>query len=588
MGLCNLRARPHPAGILLVLFCLSACGWEIPRRVEVSAAMGLRASLDIGELEDVREALAMLDINELSENFNKGGQQVTVYYYTGPDLVPLPDTSDPNKNAYNNLPDDDPANALDPGGVRTLLIHFPLTSINLNFTEYLKNDVTMPDVVLPDVDFSPAKPGESIPGEGFEIDPIPLGAMNEWIESIEINDEAESRYTTVTLEGGASLRTALKLAIPALGIGKDDEDYQFGTSSGADLVFTATYTKELHPRDPKEGIVHVNPLLVKVPEGRQSGKHYPVEIDLQWKEAEVNPGDEEDYSGHVSLPLGQFAEVLAKYKMVTLPHYLYVDGPFGKKNKARIGLQHGKEWIVGDKTNGAVIIENRYNFQDLYNTLESPCYNGSLSYASTASFNLAEKVNRIGGDLFLDYWIEVEGNWVVKYEDTKTDADTAIRVDLVALLPMRVRLEVAEEDTYESPDGRTFMRLVDMSDYGAGSASDLFGRDQADLAGSRITGVRISGNIVRNTIFAGDIFLRMYDDVSLNKLVKINAGKDFSIDIVGDSDIPTPFHPKFAVYLEEPENGSAVVDIKPKKDGEAESIKLVAEVTGEIEYERDL
>jgi hypothetical protein len=609
MGFCNLRARWHPVGILLALFCFSACGWETPRRVQVSAAMGLHVPLgDIGNLEAVQDALENLDIDNLFKDFSEEGQQVTVYYYTGECFVPrpVPDPDNPDKDSSKNA--EGPytsANALNPLEIRTLLIHFPLTSIDLNFAEYLKSDdVTMPDVVLPDSDFFPLEPGDPIPGEGFKIDPIPLGAMNEWIQWVDINDEMEKRYTKVIVKGGASLQPALKLAIPKLGIGKDDEDYQFGTPSydGLDLVFQATYPKTLKP---KEDIVNVSPLLVRVPDKGESDGHYSVDIDLQWTKAEVHPGDIGDYRSQINLPLGQFAEVLAKYKMITLPHYLYVGGPFSGENTAEIGLKQGEEWIVGD---AAIIIDEGYPFQELYPLSPGDPYKGPLSYTSTASFNLADKVNNISGDLLLDYWIQVKDDWVVKYEEVKEDTDTAIRVDLVALLPMSVRLVEEDEQNiynYDSPCGRkTFIRLMEMSDFGLDSGSDLFGRDQAELSGTRITSIRISGQTIRNTIFAGDLFLRMYDGVSLDKLVKINIDNDFSIDITGNPDIPNPFCPKFAVYLKateesedasaaesiKPKGKSAVVDIKRKEGDEADgiSMKLVAEVTGEIEYEQDL
>jgi hypothetical protein len=335
---------------------------------------------------------------------------------------------------------------------------------------------------------------------------------------------------------------------------------------------------ELHPH---EEIVYVYPRLVKVP--AESGGRYAVGIDLKWTEAVVNPRDNEQ-GGAVKLPLGQFFDAHNQFQLVTLPSYLYVGGDL-KREGARIHLE-----ADGDELLNAPIDDN-YVFSELYQRSPEECfYDGTIAYDCTGSFNLASKVNkRKEKDLLLKYRIQAGGEWRIR-SDTVT-SEEKITVDLVVLLPLQIEvLETRPDMPLTLSDGRNYIRMTEMSDFGL--TGDLFGRDQAEFSGYRITSIQVLGKDMKNTVYAGDLYLRMYDgslDGSLDKLVKIKADEDFFIDIAGD-EIPMPFHPAFAVYLEKPAAGEAVVRIKPKEgEGIDEfSVKLSVDVSGEAEYEQDL
>jgi hypothetical protein len=434
----------------------------------------------------------------------------------------------------------------------------------------------------------PFQPEAVIPnGYSLPAVTIPLDAMSQWIEYININNingNDTDEKTTVTLIGGAGLKETLKLAIPAFGIGSTTANFENGAAQsdyaegeaedeaeGGNLVFTATSKTKLKP---KEDTVKIYLLLVKVPS--KSGS-YPVIIDLKWTEAQVNPGESGIYSGKVTLPLGQFSKTLAKYKPVTVPSYLYVGGPFDNVNDAWITLSDGQNLNIKKS------IKKDHSFSNYYDELPSKegadPYNEEIRYDTTASFNLVEKVKE-GKDLLLDYSLEVK-SWTVTADDDKSK----ITADLVILLPMRLKVE---PDTTLNHDDQTYIHIMDIADYGGNG--DLFGRDQAGISNSRITSVRISGKDMVNTVLAGDLFLRIYDDgASFNQLVETNLDEGFSIDIAGAA-IPMPFQPKFAVYVKKPENEDAVVSIKAKKDDTADefSVKLSIDVDGEVEYERDL
>jgi hypothetical protein len=574
MGFCNLRIRPFQAGILVFFAALSACDLEMPQRVLVNTTLDLHVPIgDIGDVQEVRESLEYTNAEKIAEIF--GDTDVNVYYfytekgYTDGDktsgyVIPLPKKNFPNENA--EAPYDDASTAICSNEVRTLFMHFPLASVNLDFTEYLKTEIETPDVVAPDTTkFPDMDPGSDIPG-GYplEMAPIPLGAMSEWIEYIKLNGDKD--MTTVTLEGGAELADTLKLAIPGLGIGKDKKDFQPGKPEGKDLVFSADRETTLKPQEDKE--IKVFSQWVKVP--KENGGGYKIEIDLKWTEAEVHTGENGNYGGVVNIPLEQFSDILEKYKLVTFPCYLYVGGPFGGNaiQGATITLDGGDGWKI-EKS-----IDQSYAFAALYTGLSpGKSYGEPLSYASTISFNLAEKVNVAQGNIQIAYTMELGSSYTVTPDTAK---DSAITADLVALLPMQ--MEVLEVNPETTPD------------YGSDGAYDLFGRDQAGVSLNRITSARVSGRDMVNTLYAGDLFFRMYDDVSLDKLVKITPGEDCFMDIAGDPYIPMPFHPVFAVYMKKPAEGPPFVKIKPKKDGVEDSFSIIlsANVTGEAEYEQDL
>jgi hypothetical protein len=585
--------KPHllRAGIFVLFTVLSACDFAMPRRVEVNTELRLSVPIgDIGKVPEVQELLESTRPEKIAELFDETEAYVYHYYaekeYEGNEnsgyAIPLPDGTDKNKNAeapYDSL------NALRSDEVRTLLVRFPLTGVNLDFTEYLKTEVETPDVTLPDVGtlFPMLPPGANIPS--YELPPIdiPLGVMSEWIEYIILN-AVNGEKTTVALKDGAELAGTLKLAIPAFGIGNDERDYQEGEVRGNDLVFKATvFNKEL---DPKTDTVKVCLSLEKVPP-RNSRNSYPVNIDLKWTEAKVKPGDQGNYDGKVRLPLGQMDDIFTKYRLVTLPYYLYVGGPFSEQNEAEIGLKIGNDWIVGNSGQGETI-DHSYDFRELYQPLaegKTTYYNGPLSYASTASFNLAEKLNQNNStDLFIDYWISVQDSWIV----TSDKENGVITADLIVLLPLEMEVLESAKTPLVSIEQQKYICMMEMADYGLNG--DLFRRDRTEGSKNRIMGVSISGTTLKNTIYAGKLFLRIHDGSSFDELHPIDLNEDkFSIDIAGDR-IPMPFHPIFGVYMEKPDGKNTIVRIKPKKDkGDDEfSMQISVDVAGEMTYEQDL
>jgi hypothetical protein len=594
------KPRLFLAGIIALLAVLSACDLAMPRRIEVNAALSLSVPVgDIGKAPEVQDAREYIKTENIAEIFDDKKAYVYYYYaergYEGNEksgyVIPRPD--DDNKNENAEAPSYDVTNALRSDEVRTMLIHFPLAGVNLDFTAYLKTEVEMPYVVLPDISthFPSLEPGADIPGEGFFVKPIPLDVMNEWIEYIDLNDTSANSMTTVTLMGGAKLAETLMLAIPELGIGdesadfenpdtRDQDHYATGKVKGDDLVFTASYETRLEPEKVKELTVY--PLLVQVP--AESGGAFKIDLDLQWTKAKVMP-EQGEYTDTVRFPLKKMSDILVKYQLVTLPSYLYVGGPFSEENEAEIGLSIG-----GDARRGETITDS-YNFRELYKSLAEgkTTYNGPLSYASTASFNLAGRVNKSNADdLILGYRMKLrDDSWVITPDTIKENG--VITVDLVVLLPMEV--EVLESvETLTQIQGQSYIRIVETADFGVDG--DLFCRDQLEGAESRISSIRISGTTLKNTIYNGEIFLRIYDG-PFDELHRIDMNKDtFSIDIAGGH-IPMPFLPAFGVYIKkpgEPAGKKPSVRIKPKEYEEDDdfSMRISVEVAGEATYEQDL
>jgi hypothetical protein len=545
----------------------TACDLAVPQRIQVSTTFGLHMPIgDLAELQEVRDALEYTKIERIAELFNNENQKVQVYYYTEAGyVIPLPDNESPNKNAEGPF---DATNAARPDEVRSLFFHFPLVSLNLDFAEYLRTDVIVPDIVVPE--------GPSSYPRNLATVTVPLGEMSRWVESIDLN--GDTGKSIVTLEGGAQLQDTLQLAIPALGIGVGKEDFRYGTAKNNNLMFTATVSKTLQP---KTEPVIIYSRLTEVP--AESGGHFAVTIDLKWTKAEVVPGDGV-YSDTIILPFGQFSEYTDKYEIMTLPCYFYVGGPFDDTNKAEVGLKAGEDWIIGTGETAGEVIEASYPFQLDKNALSDGFYSGSVP-ESAAPFNLAAKANdNSHGDLELIYWIRVPDLWVIRPDD----GGGVITADLVAVLPLQFEIVEGEKKTF---GGEEYVNIMAMTDYDLNGGYDLFGRDRGESSFFVPTDVRFSGKDMRNTLFSGSLYLHLYDNYDiLDQLITIKPGENFYVDVTGTPYIPVPFHPVFAVYVKKPENGPTVLKIDAKKAGVDDifAVKLSADVTGMTEYEQDL
>jgi hypothetical protein len=552
----------------------------MPRAVQVSSAFGLHIPVgDIGELDEVKELLEYTKIEKISGLFNSDGTdevKANAYYYTkGGYVIPLPKEGEPNRNVEGPLGE---KNAINPGEVRSMFLHFPLTSMNLDLTEHLKS-VTIPPLEVPDV--STLVPGGILP-EGYplfnphELDTlsVPLDAMSEWIESVRL-DGTHGNTTTVTIKGGKALRDMLEMAVPALDIGSTPADFKQGVVKGEDLVFYAEDEEKV--LSPKTDSVEIYLQLTKVP---PSGGPYDVEVDLKWTEARVNPGEEGVYEGTVPLPLGQFSEFAEKYKIASLPCYLYVGGPFDKDSDIGLKLKAGGDWLVGKGNKEEKITEN-LNFLSKY-SLATDEYDGIL-HESTASFNLAAKMNEgSANDLNLNYQLRVNA-WDVQ----PTETLSVISADMVVILPLQFELVSPDKEEIEveiEGEKKKYIKLESMADYGSNGKGDLLGRDQAGVPSDIITDIRFSGDNIKDTLFGGSLFLRIHQNDKVYVMEPIKTGTGFSANI---SSPPMPFHPEFGLYMKLPE-GKPVIKIVPKDGDDAFALRLSIDVTGMVEYEQNL
>jgi hypothetical protein len=563
-------------GVLALFF--ASCGFEIPQRIQVNTAFDLHVPVgDIGEREEVSDFIKYAKPEKIASLFEDGN--VSVCYYTKDDyVIPMPKTGEPNKNVEGML---DATNAINPGsGVRSMFLHFPLTSVNLDFTQYFKSDVEMPLVGMPNIDDiwtgtpSPSV-GTDLPS-AYEFPPldIPLDGMGEWIEWIKLNGTAGK--TTVVLKDGAALAGMLKMAVPAFGIGDSETDFKEGTTASGDLVFTAANDeKELKPMT--DAPVKVYLQLTKVP---PNGGPYKVEVDLKWTEAKVNPGENGLYKGTVPLPLGQFADFFKKYQIASLPCYLYVGGPFDTSNTMELKLKADNDWLVGTANAGEEITKD-LNFLSLYGNLFSEDeYDGEL-HESSASFNLAAKLNEGSAhDMKLDYQLQMNDQ-----EVTPSDTLSVISADMVVILPFQ--FEVKEDEITEINGEKSYAEITTMTDYGLDDNGDLFGRDQVEETTTAVlTSARILSKELKNTFFAGDLFLHVYEENIVDKLIKITAGESIDFEFTGSPQIPMPFHPVLALYAHVP-TSPAVITINPRKDEDVFSVQLSADITGTAQYEQD-
>jgi hypothetical protein len=568
------------AGSLVLL--LAACGFEIPQAVQVSTAFQLHVPVgDIGNLDEVKDMLEYTKIEKISSLFKSDGPDATkinaYYYMKGGYVIPLPDQNDPNMNAEGPLGQ---KNAINPSEVRSMFLHFPLTSMNLDLTEYLKN-VTIPPVEVPDVstllpDMNPPPPEKYPLTPPYELDPlsVPLEAMSEWIEYVTL-DMTPGNTTTVTIEGGGALWEMLDMAVPAFNIGNSSTDFKQGSIVGEDLVFSGMANEE-KTLSPKTDSVEIYLRLTKVP---PKGGPYMVQIDLKWTEARVNPGEAGEYKGSVPLPFGQFSAFTEKYHIASLPCYLYVGGPFNGESDVGFKLQAGNDWLVGGEgADEEEKITKNLDFALKYkDSLDKDEYDGEL-HESTASFNIASKMNAgSADDLKLNYQLRVKA-WEVHPTD---EALSVISADMVVILPLQFELVTPDEETI---DDKKYVKLESMADYGSNSNSDLLGRDQAGMPSNTLTDIRFSGDNIKDTLFGGNLFLRIHQASVLDEMEAIKPGEQFTFNIGSP---PMPFHPEFGLYMAMPEE-KPVIKIAPKpKDGEdAFSVRLSADVSGTAEYEQ--
>jgi hypothetical protein len=570
------------AGSLVLLH--AACGFEIPQAVQVSTAFNLHVPVgDIGELDEVKDMLEYTKIEKISSLFKSDGPDATkinAYYYMNTGYaIPLPKEGEPNRNADAPL---DEKNAINPSEVRSMFLHFPLTSMDLDLTEYLKN-VTIPPVEVPDV--STLVPGGILP-VGFELPKpyelekltVPLEAMSEWIEYVTL-DGKPGDTTTVTIEGGAALQEMLEMAVPAFNIGSSPEDFKQGSIKGEDLVFSGMANEE-KTLEPKTDSVELYLRLTKVP---PKGGPYMVHIDLKWTEARVNPGDTGVYAGSVPLPLGQFSEFAEKYHIASLPCYLYVGGPFDEESDVGFKLKAGTDWLVGGEgANEEEKITKNLDFASVYKVLlDKDEYDGEL-HESTASFNIASKMNAgSADDLALDYQLRVIA-WDVHPND---DVLSVISADMVVIFPLQFALVDPDTEKIEiNGEEREYIKLESMADYGSNGKGDLLGRDQAGMPSDMLTDIRFSGDNIKDTLFGGKLFLRIHQNSVLDEMEPIKTGEQFTFNIGSP---PMPFHPEFGLYMEMTEEKPVIkIAPKPKNGEDAFSVRLSADVSGTAEYEQ--
>ena len=438
---------------LVLCFGVGAC--DIPQSITVKGSPGLYLPLG-SPLEKNTLVKDFLTLENLKKQL--GDNPTEVYHYRYAQI-------DTGFGDVNGIQD-----------VQTFLVHYPIADLD----DIL--DLNQPDI---SVTFPiPDLPYDYIQFPREVSVPIPLEKMKKWVESIDINDEEEDKFSAIILEDAAILQDSLEMKVERLGF----SDFKKGTVSGKDLVFTAdTNVDDFWPE--REGALNVTARLIKKP-GRTG--NLTVKARLEWREAVVFPPNYGRYEDKIAgLSLYKLRESLGGMWFKDIPTYFFVDN-LPEDTKAWLS------WNDGGADRDITTVDEVDSV--LFPAPASDVFTGPLN-ASFERFSLKDPFNS-SREVTIKYGIDLPDR--VRVARGK---DESIKVDLVLVLPLT--FEISREDTETLNIGGGKYLKLDFAEIPQ-IENDLFDRESDNdpmlIDGVKLKAVTLLLGEVKNTI-TEDIFL---------------------------------------------------------------------------------
>jgi hypothetical protein len=558
--------------LIAAVFVVFGCGVDfsslaVPESVTIKGEPGLHIPLG-SPFGDDNELLKYLSRDGLKE---KMGGDVEIYDFKNDGPI------------YQNADADNSIDAKTK--VQTYIIRYPITKLNLDLTEYMKNDIEPISVTIPSV------PSTSSLSTDLPPIDVPLGDMEKLLTDIAVNDSSNSVFSSIIIKNGASLKDKIELKADLLGI----TTYSRGQSSGKDLKFMATTDSTLLNTSangkPANNFNNTNKIVIetRLVQGPISGGVYSVEIEFQWKEAKLKPGDNGKFSDKYKFDTSGLTHFLGNAEIKNVPAYLYIgqldsNGAIPPNNA--LDLQGSVDLTAGATATALLSSE------DLDGNCNKPFLvngtppSGTLISAqiSESSFPISGLTNIVNGattETTLNYSISIDEMPITN----GTDTDKTITVDLVILLPFDFKVK---NDVTVSIDGGKYagdytkLNIGELKDLDL--KDDLFGRkdgNDSDYFKSVKSATIILENI-NNTVIGG-LLMNVVDNNSGNNPISIEDKTSPRLSF-NSSQLNPKFTPKFQVLVKQDTNSNAYFKVKPFEGNAQFDFTLAVEAQAEIEY----
>jgi hypothetical protein len=542
---------------LAVALCaglLAAC--EIPQSVTIKSSPGVHVPLGSPFGNENTLIDDFLNIDQLKSQMGDGfAGEIYNYNYSAIQV----DVTNPAITVDGTVTGVNP--------VQTYVVRYPVADMD-NFISF--DDLDIPSVTIPapgsaEVGGLPA--GAALPVASQESDPVylPLDSMKEWVKEITFNDDTPGavKYTKVILKGAAGFADSLQLQIINLGIGPTGfvSGLQGTGENEGDLLFTATQaTLPSFDLTNPANKIEVKSKLSKVP---SESRDIPVEVKLEWKEADIYPPDGLFTDTIEGLSVSDLTEFLGGAAFKYIPAYMYINGaPAGTTmtlNAKYAGLTD--HFLVGNATTGASITSAPFDPSTVGATVSELEYIGMIPAPSVSSFDFAGPFNAT--DTVIEYTIALPGVVTIQNDGVAQK----IKADLVIVLPLDFTVPrgnaTGPNANVVTIDGTDYIKLN--LDAIPDSTEDLFGRtsdaDGMVLDGLTMRYASVTLSQIQNSVTTGLV-------LGLQSIDQIIPLDDWaSPPPITFTDLTYPFNPGFVVLVEPPASGQAgSLTIKPVTD----------------------
>lgn len=431
--------------------------------------------------------------------------------------------SDPAENGRTMLYDYAP-----PGTTAiTYLIRFQIADMKLDFSEYVKTDVSIPEIRF-----------ENPLDQPLELPPVPIDLkdMGKLVKSL------EGTQSGITIQNLA-LKDSLEVKIPALGI----PDYIRGTPDGSSLAFLGgDFTLR-----PQTGTIEMFIRLT----GKCPQTGIAPQMTLDWTKAKIDTSGNSPLAGAYPLDMSGLMKSLGPgVTFKQAKGYLYITGI--ETGKVSLGLNHTD--LVSDKD-----LEPKPTPRF---SPDTPEFQGLLPEDSITDNPFIDLTEAFTADKKeLSYTIKIDEMHITK----ENSAGKAIAVDLVVELP----LEFSVANTVVEQEGKRYVKL----DLGngilpKGNGTDIFGRSpnaKNDFFND-IQDVAIKIKNIENTFFPISLLIAVKSRSEIVQLFSDTGSIPDQTIALGTT--PNPFSPKFEILL-------------PIKDGESTGTLTLQRAEGEPKFD---
>ncbi|MDR2535910.1 MAG: hypothetical protein LBD29_07765 [Treponema sp.] len=432
--------------------------------------------------------------------------------------------------------------------VRTYLIHYQIASLNLDLSKYVQA-LNVTEAFVNDAG--------TIPGTGDYIPiPIPLDTMGKWIP--EVNNAKFAVRLTMSGPSGFH-EVSVKMSK-----GNTAEQTKLFTSTPQILDFDSGIISSFVP---SQGIT----VSIKAP----IGTFFKLEVDFDWEEARVFPGDEgvfkDAYTGLDKL--GELTDFLGGSAFKEVSGFMYVNGLPGEEAAMSLEAKtksNAKYHLVTNKTitPGAL--------PDLSNNLNS------LPPDSLGRIRLEKAFNE--GVLSLDYKITM-GAAIIRKSDSNLSTITA---DMLIELPLEFIVSNKSDNPFY---WHTHVKLDLGGVMPSMNEEDLFGRtgEKEDILNS------VGDVTIRLSNYTNNIITSLGRSIAIGVYIPatrygggitLAEGKPSEITINGKY----PFSPKFEILIpiDNKESQTGTLQILRPQPGDTEQFDFFLEVDAQVSIDQSI